>query len=233
LKKINRIRLYSFVIIGLFIILTNSCKKDDNNNIPSTVKDIDGNIYHTVTIGTQVWLAENIKTTHYCNGDSIPNGPTGTSWYNQKTGSQCDYGNKPSNGLIYGKLYNWYAVDDSRKLCPTGWHVATNDEWTSLSNYLGGDSIAGGKLKENGVTHWAEPNVGANNLSGFTALPGGGRTGEFAVLGYLGIYWTSTEGDTVCSCAWRRALHSDDSILISNGLQGKSWGMSVRCIKDN
>jgi uncharacterized protein (TIGR02145 family) len=140
----------------------------------NTVTDIDGNIYHTVTIGTQVWMVENLKTTKYRNGDPIPN-VTGNAWAALTTGAYCWYNNDAATyKATYGALYNWYAVADSRNIAPTGWHVPTDAEWTTLTTFLGGESVAGGKLKETGTNHWTSPNTGATNETGFTALPGGG-----------------------------------------------------------
>jgi uncharacterized protein (TIGR02145 family) len=106
-------------------------------NHAQTVTDIDGNVYHTVTIGTQLWMVENLKVTHFNNGDSIPNINNNTAWFNLTTGAYCDYDNIAANSLVYGRIYNWFAVDDARKLCPVSWHVPENAEWTQLTNYLG------------------------------------------------------------------------------------------------
>ena len=139
-----------------------------------TVVDIDGNVYNTVTIGTQVWMVENLKTTKYRNGDAIPNVTGNASWVALSTGAYCWYNNDAATyKATYGALYNWYAVGDSRNIAPSGWHVATDSEWTTLSTFLGGESIAGDKLKEIGTSHWLSPNTGATNSNGFTAFPGG------------------------------------------------------------
>jgi uncharacterized protein (TIGR02145 family) len=160
-----------------------------------TVTDIDGNIYHTVTIGSQVWLVENLKVTQYNDGTPIPLVTVGTDWGNLTTPAYCWYNNSYATyGSVYGALYNWYAVNTG-KLCPPGWHVPTSAEWTVLTNYLGGESEAGGKLKETGTTHWASPNTGATNETGFTALPGGSRynTGSFQLnITFNGLWWSST-----------------------------------------
>ena len=166
--------------IMLLFTLVSCSKKDDpfnqvNNQNAATVTDIDGNVYHTVTIGTQTWMVENLKTTRYRNGEAIPNITDNASWAALITCAYCDYNNIPSNSITYGKLYNWYAVNDSRNIAPMGWHVSTDAEWTTLTTFLGGTSIAGGKLKENGTIHWNSPNVGATNETGFSALPGGYR----------------------------------------------------------
>lgn len=123
--------------MGMFLILTNSCTKEDKK--VETVTDFDGNIYHVVTIGTQDWLIENLKVTHYRTGDAIPNVTGNTQWGNLTTGAYCDYDNSVGNGTTYGRLYNWFAVNDSRKIAPTGWHVSSDAEWTVLTTYLGGE----------------------------------------------------------------------------------------------
>lgn len=146
------------------------------------VIDIDGNIYQAVKIGKQLWLAENLKVIHYRNGDPIQHIIDDIQWHNGGFGAYCNYGNDQTNATIYGCLYNWYAVNDKRNICPSGWHIPTEAEWTVLVNYLGGDSIAGGKMKEAGTIHWESPNTGAINISGFSALPGGGR---FYIIIYL------------------------------------------------
>lgn len=146
----------------------------------TAVVDIDGNVYSSVTIGTQTWLVENLKTTRYRNGDPIGNVTDGDLWRNLISDAYCDYNNDSSNAETYGRLYNWFAVDDDRGIAPAGWHVATNEEWITLSTYLaGGDYLKGSResgdqLKESGTLHWANGNTG-NNKSGFTALPGGER----------------------------------------------------------
>lgn len=215
-------------------MLTNSCKKDDNKNNPtsgSTVTDIDGNIYHTVTIGTQVWMVENLKTTKYRNGDLIPKITDDIAWSNQ-TEAYCNYNNDANNSTTYGRLYNWYAVNDSRNIAPTGWHVSSDVEWTTLTTYLGGESVAGGKLKETGTTHWSIFNPAVTtNESGFTALPGGSRGtfGQFYDVGHGGVWWSSTESET--RYAWYRSM-ADISYSIGRGPCAKNLGYSVRCVRD-
>jgi uncharacterized protein (TIGR02145 family) len=199
----------------------------------STVTDIDGNVYHTVTIGAQTWMVENLKLTKYRDGTPIPNVTNSTAWSKLTTGVYCDYDNTASNSTIYGKLYNWYAVNDSRKIAPAGWHVPTDAEWTILTTYLGGESVAGGKLKETGFTHWADPNTGATNETGFTALPGGGRDGAdmaFVYVGYFGGWWSSTE--SVANNAYGRDMGNNYSYVKSYIGLFKASGFSVRCVKD-
>ena len=198
----------------------------------SLVTDVDGNVYHTVTIGTQTWMVENLKTTKYRNGDPIPNVTENSAWSNLKTGAYCNYNNSSSNEVVFGKLYNWYTLNDNRNVAPTGWHVATDAEWTTLTNYLGGISVAGGKLKEGGSSNWGNPNVGATNEVGFTALPGGYRANneEYIGLHHLGSWWCSTESGT--KYAWARGIFCDDINVDRGDYYEKKMGFSVRCVKD-
>jgi uncharacterized protein (TIGR02145 family) len=195
------------------------------------VKDIDDNVYHTITIGTQVWMIENLKVTHYRNGDPIPNVTDDIQWRKLETGAYCDYKNILGNSVVYGKLYNWYSVNDQRGLAPKGWHVPSDDEWSKLAKYLGGDSIAGGKLKETNTIHWESPNAGATNKSGFTALPGGycNYHGSFGDDGYYGNWWSVTAVDS--TNAWYRFLNFVSSVIY-RGVYFKTNGLSVRCLKD-
>jgi uncharacterized protein (TIGR02145 family) len=193
-----------------------------------TVKDIDGNVYHTIKIGNQVWLVENLKTTKYRNGDSIPKIIDNRQWTGLATGAYSDI---PGNNLIYGKLYNWYTLIDSRNICPDGWHVPTDAEWENLIDFLGGKEIAGGKLKEKGETHWISNN-GATNLSGFTALPGGFRSnsdGSFYIFRERGFYWSISEHGA--SKAGTIFFYGNKNIVSLVG-DYKKAGFSVRCIKN-
>lgn len=202
----------------------------EGNITYGSITDIDGNTYKTVTIGTQTWMAENLKVTKYNDGIAIPNVTDDTAWGELTTGALCDYDNTPSNSETYGKLYNWHAVNTG-KLCPTGWHVPSDAEWTELTDYLGGTSVAGGKLKETGTTHWASPNTGATNETGFTALPGGRRIYyvSFINIGYFGLWWSATESSA--TNAWYRAMYSDYSNVGRNDYS-KELGCSVRCLRD-
>lgn len=220
----------SLILSCLFLILT-GC--DETVDIPvTTIKDIDGNVYHTGKIGTQEWMVENLRVVHFRNGDSIPNVRNGTQWGNLTTGAYCNYNNDDYYVGIYGRLYNAYAVIDPRNIAPEGWHVATHDDFVILEEFLGGVDTAGGKMKEEGTVHWTWPNTGATNYSGFTGLPGGYRgwtTGVFSGLNYQGIWWTTTEYDSVNNYA--RSLHFDQSV------SEITWsyryiGMSVKCVKD-
>ncbi|MFZ4563376.1 MAG: FISUMP domain-containing protein [Bacteroidales bacterium] len=196
--------------------------------VSETVTDIDGNVYHTITIGTQVWMVENLKTTKYNDGTSIPLVTDNVEWSTLSTPGYCWYDNDAASP--YGALYNWFTVNTG-KLAPTGWHVATNAEWTILTTYLGGATVCGGKLKEAGTTHWLSPNEGANNETGFTALPGGYRfsNGSYYYIGERGYWWSSSEYDAME--AWGRGMtsfYSDVNIFMAI----KIFGHSVRCVKD-
>jgi uncharacterized protein (TIGR02145 family) len=192
--------------------------------------DIDGNFYGTVQIGNQVWMSENLKTSRYRNGGLIPNVTDGTAWRNSPTGAWSYYNNDVSNNAIYGKLYNWYTTRGDT-LCPTGWGVPTDAEWTTLTNYLGGASVAGGKMKSTGTTYWGSQSAGTDNSSGFSALPGGDRNGvgSFTRIRDNAFFWSATESDS--SYAWSRSLFSDGSSVSSNDYV-KSVGASVRCLRD-
>jgi len=215
--------------MGLVLILTNSCKKEEEET--GGLTDKDGNVYTSVTIGTQEWMVENLKTTKYNDGSSIPLVTGNAEWEALTTPGYCWYDNDITNKTPYGALYNWYAVNTG-KLCPTGWHVPTDAEWTTLTTYLGGESVAGGKLKEAGTTHWASPNTGAMDEYDFMALPGGGRyggSGYFSDVGYYGYWWSSTGYDA--TLAWFRLI-SCDYEAVGYGSYYKRYGLSVRCVKD-
>ena len=200
-----------------------------------SVTDIDANLYYTVQIGTQCWTQSNLKVTRYRNGDTIPTGLSNSAWLNTTSGAYAIYNNDPVNDGLYGKLYNHYAVTDSRGLCPTGWHIPSDAEWTTLENHLGGSSLAGGSLKGTAMQPtlggWNPPNTGATNSSGFTALPGGFRSlhGGFFNLAYNGCWWSLSTG--FGSSAYGRLL-SDLSIVFDGFNNPRIDGFSVRCMKD-
>ena len=201
----------------------------------ATLTDIDGNVYNTVTIGTQVWMKENLKVTKYRNGDAIGTTTPATKDISGETSPkyQWAYDGNESNASTYGRLYTWYAATDSRGLCPTGWHLPTDTEWTTLTDYLGGTSVAGGKLKEAGTTHWSSPNTSADNSSGFTALPGSYRGyygSSFFTIGDIGYWWSATEIYT--ASAWIRNLYYNLSYAYRNYVPYKPYGFSVRCVRD-
>jgi uncharacterized protein (TIGR02145 family) len=200
------------------------------------VTDCSGNIYKTVNIGNQIWMAENLRTTRF--NDCTQINLVEENWGSSDDPAYCWYNNDPTSFMeVYGALYNWSAVNTG-KLCPIGWHVPTDEEWTTLSSYLGDESLVGGKLKEIGFAHWIDPNVGATNETGFTALPGGfrypgvksGYSEEFGYVGQNGLWWSSTE--ILPTRSWGR-----DLVYNSSGLYRYSEiqndGFSVRCLKDN
>jgi uncharacterized protein (TIGR02145 family) len=208
-----------------------------------TLADVDGNVYQTVKIGNQMWMAENLKVTHYRNGDPIPNVIDNAEWTGLTSGAYCEYKSDVNNVATYGRLYNWYAVDDSRNIAPDGWHVPTDAEWKQLEMYLGmsqpevdatGErgTDEGGKLKEIGTIHWYNPNTGAINEGGFSGLPSGFRydhSGSYAGMGYLACHWSSSElsGQSV----WDRSLSYNYSGVYRHS-SNKLRGLSVRCVRD-
>ena len=197
-----------------------------------TVSDIDGNVYNTVTIGTQVWMKENLKTTKYNDNTSIPLVTDNTEWYALNTPGYCWYNNDAATyKATYGALYRWYTVNTG-KLCPLGWHVPTDEEWTILTTYLGGESLAGGKLKEQGTIHWLSPNTGATNESGFTALPGGKRNieGTYTYISEYGFWWCSTEYPNIINSGWSRIISTIFS-NVTRSAPDKRYGYSVRCME--
>lgn len=225
------------ILFSGFILLCTlflfSCKKEKNNSPDGGggVTDIDGNHYDTMRMGTRVWMTENLKTTKYNDGTSIPTGLSDDAWRTTKTGAYSIYDNNAANDATYGKLYNWYAVN-SGKLAPKGWHVATIDEWNDLFRYLGGNGrVIGGKMKA--TTGWNSPNTGADNSSGFSALPGGFRSwaGRYNLMGTNAYFWTLEEYLPPSDYAWYIALFHDQAEIYSSS-EYKMQGMSVRCVKD-
>ncbi|HPM99449.1 MAG TPA: FISUMP domain-containing protein [bacterium] len=197
-----------------------------------TLIDIDGNIYKTVQIGNQIWMAENLKVTHYRNGDPIPNITSSDVWSKLENGAYCCYDNQLANAKTYGLLYNWYAVNDNRRLAPKGWHVPSDKEWQQLGDFLGGEYYGGGKLKEKGTSHWRSPNMGATDELGFRALPGGYRyyrDGSFDNLGTTARFWSSSE--SYSDHAWYRDLLYTNSD-IRRYYYNWQYGFSVRCVRD-
>jgi uncharacterized protein (TIGR02145 family) len=207
------------------------------------VQDIEGNIYKTIKIGDQIWMAENLRTITYNDGTPIPNPDDNDVWL--RTDAWCNYYYDSSNVAIYGRLYNQNAILSTHKICPSGWHPSTYEEWIILETYLGGSVVAGGKLKETDTTHWKSPNIGATNSSGFTALPGGTRIGLFDVpgsaedifggLGHGGFYWSSHPiflYDPEIFVG--RLLLNSSSEIISFFMSDfpDQIAFSVRCIKD-
>ena len=251
MRKRTSFRVYLLLIMGVFLVFASSCEKDDDNNPASdnptngkttsvfnssvtygTMTDQDGNVYKTVTIGTQTWMAENLRTTIYNDGTAIPNITDNDEWGDLTDGAFCNYNNTTNIDTIatYGRLYNWYAVNTG-KLAPTGWHVPTDAEWIALKDFLSGGYVTGGYLKETGTTHWISPNEGATNETGFTALPGGGRSysGAFDYIGYYGFWWSATKDGAYR--AWQSAMGYYYS-NVGGSYNFKELGFSVRCVRD-
>jgi uncharacterized protein (TIGR02145 family) len=203
---------------------------------PDNITDADGNIYTLIAIGTQTWMVENLKTTKYNDGSSIPIGLSDANWALEDGSAGHDgaiaYPNNSSvNKSVYGMLFNWHAVNNAKGITPVGCHIATDNEFQTLQTYLGGGAVTGGKLKEVGTTHWTTPNTAATNESGFTAVPAGRRTqvGAYSLFGTYGIYWTSTNKDT--TNAYRRYV-TNTSGAISTDYTLKANGFSVKCLLD-
>jgi len=219
------------------VIVSNCCE------FTGTVTDVDGNVYQTIQIGNQEWMAENLKVTRYRNGEAIPHITDGAEWGDLYTGAYCSYDNNDSNIVIYGLLYNWFTVSDIRNLAPTGWHVPTDMEWKQLEMYLGMSqedangsgwrgTDEGGKLKETGTMYWKTPNEGATNSSCFSARPGGHRStgdGTSYYICRIAHFWTSTSFGT--NSAYRRALWFD-SAGVGRDYNYTQDGNSVRCVRD-
>ena len=206
-----------------------------NSNLTyGNMTDQEGNVYKTIVIGNQEWMAENLKTSIYRNGEPIATNLTYLEWLNSaitQIGAWAFYNNISQYDCPYGKLYNWYAVADPRHVCPSGWHEPTDGEWTTLTDYLGGESVAGGKMKSTGLQYWISPNTDATNESGFSGLPGGSRysSGQFSNIGFNGIWWSSSEN--AIAYAWDRSLNYDDANAIRFP-PNKTNGSFVRCLRD-
>ena len=233
LVKKNIMKITFFV--SIFILF--SCSDDESNPASTgspahetgTVTDIEGNTYKTIKIGDQWWMAENLKVSTYRNGDEIPRVLYDDYWGNLTTGACCAPSGMASNIATYGRLYNWYAVNDSRKIAPEGWHVASNAEWETMVNYLGGYDVAGGKMKQKGTMTWANPNKGATDASGFCVLPAGSRShdGHFYGLTEWAHFWTSTMINSTDARKWD--LYFNSTKCLSHESQ-KIYGYSVRCV---
>lgn len=200
------------------------------------ITDRDDNVYHAVTIGTQTWMVENLKTTHYNDGKPIPLVEDSLRWENRDSAAYCWYKNDlASYKAAYGALYNWYAVNTG-KLAPKGWHVPTDSEWTVLTTLLGGEAVAGGLLKEAGTVHWVSPNTVTANAYGFMALPGGYRSNwGFTCVGTLGYWWSAAKYDSSVN-SWERESYERDMsntyLNVYRRSEGRQNGYSVRCVKD-
>ncbi|NTW31615.1 MAG: DUF4339 domain-containing protein [Bacteroidetes bacterium] len=238
-KDSNKHVTTAFVVTDSLSSIKNSSAKNgniitsDSVNKSFTVTDYDGNVYHTVTIGKQLWMVENLKVTHYRDGTPIPNVTDKNKWSKLSTGAYCNYDNNDKYVNTYGRLYNWYALKNSHSICPAGWHVPSDADWTILTDFLGGKYTSADKLKKEGTAYWKSPNAGANNSSGFTALPGGyrGNDGVFDKIGYYGYWWTATENNTID--AWFRGMYYNYACVYSDYYgYSKGGGFSVRCLKD-
>jgi uncharacterized protein (TIGR02145 family) len=251
MKRSYRILLSIIMAICVLIIPTHSCEKDDNNNPTNgrttavfnpekaygSLTDQDGNEYKTITIGKQTWMAENLRTTKYRNGDEIPGVTEENTWFNLGTGAFCNYHNTINIDSIatYGRLYNWYAANDSRNIAPPGWHVPTHDEWIILETYLT-DSVAGIKLKESDTVHWKIHYYIGTNETGFTALGAGYRQGYAGKFTFINIgiesgWWTVTEGDDNIDNAYHVTMGYNYGFLGGCNCT-KVSGYSIRCVKD-
>ena len=224
-------------VVLLFIILAISCEKVKNLNNDytgqvDTISDIEGNTYKTIGIGSQIWMAENLRVTRLNDGTIIPEEINDSIWVKLISPAVCWYYNDSiSYQQIYGPLYNFYVVNTGL-LCPIGWHVPARSEWETLANFVGGEKIAGGKLKQSDGSHWNEPNPCYLNNYQFMALPAGCRRqydGEFRDIGDIGYWWTSTPDDYF-TAECQAMLHDDTSL--SRSIVNKKVGFSIRCIKD-
>jgi uncharacterized protein (TIGR02145 family) len=241
MKLSIRTLIYPLLMLMFVLTTSSSFRNDVSKNDQSvsnaalgtgTVKDRDGNVYKTVRIGTQVWMAENLRTTKYRNGDPIPQVIANTSWSVLNSGAYCWYNNDDkASKITYGALYNWFAIDDKRNIAPIGWHIPTDKEWAVLVTFLKGDQYAGDALKETQTSHWSDPNSAATNSSGFSALPGGYRNkdGIFKNINVCGGWWADTEYTK--SLGWYRYVDNVSS-SIHNVSTYKNCGFSIRCIKD-
>jgi len=231
MKRLIKDRSLGFLVFGLALIMIAGCKKEEDTIPNKTVSDVEGNIYPIVDIGTQTWMGENLKTTKFNDGADIALVINDAEWSNLDTPGYCWYENDKTNyGDTYGALYNWYAVNTG-KLCPAGWHVPTDAEWTILTDYLGGENMAGDKIKETGMAHWIRLNLTATNETGFTALPNGFRFPfeyTFSDIGFTANWWSSDFLAQDDKFAWYRELGNEfrrDGFL-------KEFGLGVRCLRD-
>lgn len=218
------------LILAEIIILSISCQKESEKP-PEPVKDFEGNSYKTIKAGTQIWMAENLRATKFNDGTAISTVTASIQWKSIITAAYCWYDNDSiANSATYGALYNGYAVN-SGKLCPTGWHIPAIDEWSQLREFFIDTISEGGKLKEAGIAHWMNPNNGATNSTGFTALPSGFRftDGSFTAIHYYTGFWTASEngGDNQYFLG---LYYGDASVSMSS--VPKRYGLSVRCVKD-
>jgi len=233
--KVERLKILIFLLLTVYI--TGGCDNlelivtPEPEKVYGTMTDQEGNVYKTIQIGNQVWMAENLRTTKYRNGSLIPNILDDITWDNTTKGAYCHYENNDSIADVYGHLYNWYAVTDSRGLAPSGWHIPTESEWEKLAVFLGGEQTAGNKLKEKGTVHWTFPNLDATNESGFIALPCGarGEVGQYCFLGTAGYWWSSDPTNNRTAFLHGMTNHSAQFLKYT---YNKEYGFSIRCLKD-
>lgn len=213
--------------------MTASVSKLFNSSLTyGSLTDIDGNVYKTIRIGNQEWMAEDLKVTRLNDGTAISNISDNNTWGTLTTPAYCWYDNNQAYRQNFGAIYNWFTVATG-KLCPEGWHVPADNEWTLLTDYLGGTDIAGGKLKEVGLYHWNSPNQGATNSTGFTSVPTGGRKypeGHFYGIGVFNSWWSSTEYNYL-KPYYRSVFYANETVFRGYGTL-KGAGIAIRCIKD-
>jgi len=227
--RINPQMVFLMVLMSMISLFSSSLHASDDSR-----QDTGENSRNKVIAGKQVWMKENLDVGRYRNGDPIRHAATREEWLDAAAkgeGAWCYYGNDRTAGATYGRLYNWYAVNDPRGLAPKGWHVPTDREWSELTAFLGGERVAGGKMKAAGSALWRTPNESASMSSGFSALPGGlrGIDGVFAFGGESAYFWSATEHSP--SLAWYRLLNYHLATAVRSG-EEKIDGMSVRCIRD-
>jgi uncharacterized protein (TIGR02145 family) len=219
------------VVVTILLVIAAGCKKEDD--LPTAVKDIDGNEYETIKIGTQVWMKQNLMTIHFRNGDPVPTTQNPTEDISEETDPiyQWTYNAVENNAFEYGRLYTWYAVTDPRGLCPEGWHVPTDADWVTLFKELGGIDAAGAQLMEAGTDHWPAPNTNTTNGSDFTAMPGGCRfyMWNFMYIDEIGYYWTSSPRNSTDAYYY---LFTSSPAKVQQATYNKKFGFSVRCVKD-
>jgi uncharacterized protein (TIGR02145 family) len=228
----NATRLFCLAVIASALCLCSPNNSGNGDRIPPpvTITDIDGNVYHTVTIGNQVWMAENLQTTRFNDGTAIPPVSGDSAWAADTAPGYCWYGGDSAAGrATWGALYNWYSVN-AGKLAPAGWHVATDTEWSILMDVLG-DSVAGGELKDTGTSLWSSPNAGATDQTGFSALPAGYRAydGVFQSGGMYGYWWSATANGA--GLAWYRYVGYNYASA-NRSYTDMNSGFSVRCVRN-
>ena len=213
-------------------LLINLCLFASITAFSQPVSDVDGNTYNTISIGNQIWLAENLRTTKFNNQDPIPLITDNTLWSTQTEAAYCFYQDYNLLANEYGNLYNWHVLNDIRNVCPAGYHVPSILEWEALIDFLGGNTVAGGKLKEAGLAHWIDPNTGATNSSGFTLLPSGWRAhnnGSYENLTYMAYQWSSTSIDALNASIMLVGFDSESCLTSESH---KLTGLPIRCLKE-